>query len=585
MAVETENNVELKKEKKSKKEKKEKKEKVEENEMEVDQEEPKKKKSKKRKHAEVDEQPALDDGEKKKKKKKKHEDSEESESKEKKDKKDKKKDKKSKSKDSSESQESSSTSTPAPASAPSQSEITSYLSKNNITIDQPSSSSKPEPHAYLQFTQLPIPSSLAFFSKNFKEPSPIQACTWPVALEGRDVVGVAETGSGKTLAFGIPALTRLITNPPPAPKKKASTITTLILSPTRELAIQTHDQLLLLGEPLGIGCVAVFGGVAKDGQIKLLQNQHKEQGKVTRIIVGTPGRILDLMNDGVCDLSGVNFLVLDEADRMLDKGFEQDIRKIIAKTKQGDDRQTLMFSATWPEAVRKLATSFQRNPVRVTVGSDDLTANSRVEQVVEVLEDSRKKENRLFHHLRALNHPKQPNPSKSKDHTESRILIFALYKAEASRLASTLVRAGYATSSLHGDMSQSARLQALQEFKDGKAGLMVATDVAARGLDIPDVRAVINYTFPLTIEDYIHRIGRTGRGGKSGKSITFFTGENQEKSLAGELNRVLTESGFDCAELRERFPMTIKKKEHSAYGAFYRENVPATTRKKIVFGE
>ncbi|THU89437.1 DEAD-domain-containing protein [Dendrothele bispora CBS 962.96] len=565
-------------------------------------------KKKKRKHAEVDEQPVLEDGEKKKKKKKeKHRevadavetpvsDESKKDRKEKKEKKDKKKDKKDKKDKSKDSQESSSTSTPAPTTSvsvsisasapPSQSEITTYLTKNNITIDQPSSSSKPEPQAYLQFDQLPVPSSLAFFSKNFKEPSPIQACTWPVALEGRDVVGVAETGSGKTLAFGIPALTRLISDPPSNFNKKnpGSTITTLILSPTRELALQTHDQLVVLGEALGIGCVAVFGGVGKEGQIKLLQNKDREgKGKVTRIIVGTPGRILDLMNDGVCDLSGVNFLVLDEADRMLDKGFEQDIRKIIGKTKQGDNRQTLMFSATWPEAVRRLATSFQRNPIRVTVGSDDLTANSRVEQFVEVLEDGRKKENRLFHHLRAFNHPKQPNPSKSKDHTESRILIFALYKAEAARLTSTLVRAGFATSSLHGDMTQSARLQALQEFKEGKAGLMVATDVAARGLDIPDVRAVINYTFPLTIEDYIHRIGRTGRGGKSGKSITFFTGENQEKGLAGELNRVLTESGFDCAELREKFPMTIKKKEHSAYGAFYRDNVPATTRKKIVF--
>lgn len=168
------------------------------------------------------------------------------------------------------------------------------------------------------------------------------------------------------------------------------------MAPTRELAIQTHETLGALGEPFGIASVAVFGGVDKRGQIDALRNLAKEKGKknvkTTRIIVGTPGRILDLINDGVCDLSNVRYLVLDEADRMLDKGFENDIRSIIGHTVQGEERQTLMFSATWPDAVRRLASSFQRDPVRVTVGSDDLTANSRVEQFVEVFDDSRSKE-------------------------------------------------------------------------------------------------------------------------------------------------------------------------------------------------
>ncbi|KAG1845107.1 P-loop containing nucleoside triphosphate hydrolase protein [Suillus subalutaceus] len=387
------------------------------------------------------------------------------------------------------------------------------------------------------------------------EPTPIQACTWPPALKGKDVVGIAETGSGKTLAFGIPALAQLIASPK-KPKKKESTISVLVVAPTRELAIQTHDALSALGAPFGIASVAVFGGVPKDPQIKALANGNAD-GKITRIVVGTPGRIIDLVHDGACDLSRVNYLVLDEADRMLDKGFENDITKIISYTIQGEERQTMMFSATWPEAVRRLASSFQHNPVRVTVGSDDLTANSRVEQVVEVFDDPRDKDNRLLKRLKDLSHKK----TSRKGSDEARILIFALYKKEATRIEQSLRRAGYDVGALHGDMSQTARMDALERFKTGETGLLVATDVAARGLDIPNVGAVINYTFPLTLEDYIHRIGRTGRGGRSGKSITFFTGENHERALAGELARVLREGGFDAqADNLKQFPMTIKKK-------------------------
>ncbi|KAF9037019.1 P-loop containing nucleoside triphosphate hydrolase protein [Rhodocollybia butyracea] len=558
-----------------------------------------KKKSKKRKHADVeteapnedqmvvDSEPALEPTEKKKKKKKmEHEDGQDTAI-ETTDKKEKKKEKKRKEKegkavdtkkqngDKKKSSEDAGPSQVGTAPASSPAEIAAFLTKNNITIHVPSSSSPVKP--FLTFAQLPIPESLRTFSANFKEPSPVQACTWPPALEGKDVVGIAETGSGKTLAFGVPALTRLISSPPPPPSKSNPTITTLVLAPTRELAIQTHEALEGLGQQFGIASVAVFGGVPKEGQVKMLKNLHKANSKlVTRIIVGTPGRILDLMSEGACDLSGVDFLVLDEADRMLDKGFENDIRKIISNTKPQAERQTLMFSATWPEAVRKLASTFQNDPIRVTVGSDDLTANSHVEQVVEVLDDSRGKDSRLLKHLRAIGHKKISTDA------DARILVFALYKAEASRVESMLRREGYAVGALHGDLSQNNRLQALEEFKSGKTGLLVATDVAARGLDIPNVGTVINYTFPLTIEDYIHRIGRTGRGGNFGKSITFFTGENQERGLAGELSRVLNDSGFSCPDLK-KFPMTIKKKEHGSYGAFFRDDIPVTTRKKIVF--
>lgn len=459
--------------------------------------------------------------------------------------------------------------TSSPSSAPSQSEIDAFLSEHAIKIHASEGPSPPTP--ILTFDQLDIPSSLRSALAGFKEPTPIQACTWPPALQGLDVVGIAETGSGKTLAFGLPALAHLTSKSKSKSKKKEKEngVSVLVLAPTRELAIQTHETLLALGAPFGVASVALFGGVDKGPQVKTLRNLNKD-GKTTRIVVGTPGRILDLVNDGACDLSGVDYLVLDEADRMLDKGFENDIRSIISHTKQGSERQTLMFSATWPEAVRRLASTFQQNPVRVTVGSDDLTANSRVEQVVEVFDNPRDKDYRLTATLRAASHKKHAEPGSE----ESRILVFALYKKEASRVEQTLRRQGYSVGALHGDMSQSARMEALENFKTGKTGLLVATDVAARGLDIPNVGLVINYTFPLTIEDYIHRIGRTGRGGRSGKSVTFFTGEGHERALAGELARVLRESGFEAPGL-SKFPMTIKKKTHGAYGAFFRDDIAA----------
>ncbi|CCM01429.1 uncharacterized protein FIBRA_03481 [Fibroporia radiculosa] len=444
-------------------------------------------------------------------------------------------------------------------SVPSLSDVGAYLSKHSVTIHTPPGSGEVTP--VLSFDQLDIPPQLQSAFKDFKEPTPIQACSWPPALEGRDVVGIAETGR-RTLAFGLPALTRLISSSSKGKKSKETTVSVLVVAPTRELALQTHDTLSALGEPFGIASVAVFGGVDKGPQIKALKNANND-GKTTRVIVGTPGRILDLVNDGACDLGRVTYLVLDEADRMLDRGFENDIRSIIGFTKQGAE-----LSATWPDSVRRLAASFQRNPVRVTVGSDDLTANSRVEQAVEVFDDARSKDSRLLNHLRALSHKKSASPE------DTRILVFVLYKKEASRVESMLRSKGYSVGGLHGDMSQSARMDTLQNFKTGTTSLLVATDVAARGLDIPNVVAVINYSFPLTIEDYIHRIGRTGRGGKSGKSITFFTGDNHERALAGELARVLRESGFEEEGLK-KFPMTIKKKTHSVYGAFFRDDVPA----------
>ncbi|AAW43858.1 conserved hypothetical protein [Cryptococcus deneoformans JEC21] len=451
-------------------------------------------------------------------------------------------------------------------------EHNTFLTSNNITLT---------PSLFpplLSIRDLPINSKLQPFLNKFEKPTPIQACSWPALLSKKDVVGIAETGSGKTLAFGVPGINLLSQLPPVTGSKKGrgqvpGQIQMLVLAPTRELAQQSHEHLSAFGEQVGLKSVCIFGGVGKDGQARELSQ------KDTRVVVGTPGRTLDLADSGELDLSSVSYLVLDEADRMLDAGFENDIRRIIAHTpghKEG--RQTVMFSATWPESVRRLASTFLNNPLRITVGSDELSANKRIEQIVEVLDNPRDKDFRLTHHLKA--HLKVHPNSKT---SPTRILVFALYKKEAQRLEYTIRRAGYAVGALHGDMTQEARFKALEAFKTGQQNVLVATDVAARGLDIPDVGLVINVTFPLTTEDFVHRCGRTGRAGKTGKAVTFFTGENHEKSLAGEFMRVLRDVGAEIPKEMDRFPTTIKKKEHGSYGAFYKETTNAPAPTKITF--
>lgn len=253
--------------------------------------------------------------------------------------------------------------------------------------------------------------------------------------------------------------------------------------------------------------------------------------------------------------------------RMLDMGFEEDVRFIISECKPKEKgRQTAMFSATWPASIQQIAGEYMVDPVRVYVGfesivgsnglgvDDSLSANKRVTQTVEVIED-RQREARLRVLLNKV-HAKRDN----------RILVFALYKKEAERLEFNLKRDGWNCCSIHGNKNQGARTQALAEFKDGSCPILVATDVAARGLDIPNVEAVINFTFPLTIEDYVHRIGRTGRAGKSGISITFF--QSGDKSHAGELQQVMRQAGQVVPEALMQFGSTIKKKEHKLYGNF-----------------
>lgn len=373
------------------------------------------------------------------------------------------------------------------------SRIDSFLRANFIAVTDPTFSAPLRP--IIDFSHLPNTNATGKSPfANFKSPTPIQAAAWPFLLSGRDVIGVAETGSGKTLAFGIPCI-RSISTTVTSSASPRTAARAVIVSPTRELAVQIHTQMLPLAESAGLSAACIYGGVSKDPQRLALAT--------AQIIVATPGRLNDFISDGAADLSKVTYLVLDEADRMLDKGFEPDIRKIIAcAPSSSSGRQTLMFTATWPPSVRALASTFMTSPVHISIGEDnptgELRANTSITQKVEVVSPS-DKEARLLQLVKA---------HQSGKAARDRILVFCLYKKEAVRVENFLRMRGRHVAAIHGDMNQAARTRSLEAFRTGECPLLVATDVAARGLDIPEVKLVLNMTFPLTVEDYVHRIGR-----------------------------------------------------------------------------
>ncbi|KAF2436283.1 DEAD-domain-containing protein [Tothia fuscella] len=442
-----------------------------------------------------------------------------------------------------------------------QADIDKYLTSKQITITDEYTTAESTYRPIINFSYLNIldEAERAPFTA-FKSPTPIQAAAWPYLLSGRDVVGVAETGSGKTLAFGVPCM-RYIKS---LPKKERDGVKAVIVSPTRELALQIHEQLEKLATPAGLRSVCIFGGVPKYEQQMKVKKAH--------IVVATPGRLNDLLEEGSADISGAGYVVLDEADRMLDVGFEEAIRKIVSST--ASKRQTLMFTATWPPSIRELASTFMQKPVRIIIGDNpdgELRANTRIKQVVEVI-DRQDKNYRLLQLL------KEHQSGSKKD---DRILVFCLYKKEASRVEQYLSDKRFSVAGIHGDLSQDKRISALDRFKKGEVKLLVATDVAARGLDIPSVKVVINVTFPLTAEDYVHRIGRTGRAGLDGLAITLFTEEDKGKS--GELINVLRAANQPVPEALLAFGTTVKKKEHATYGAFYKEIDTTKKATKITF--
>jgi ATP-dependent RNA helicase DBP3 len=355
-----------------------------------------------------------------------------------------------------------------------QADIDQFFADNFISVTDPLSSSLAL-RPLTEFSYLPVTDSAVRAQFNqFKAPTPIQAAAWPFLFAGRDVIGVAETGSGKTMAFAVPCVRDILSLPQSQRNKGARAV---IVSPTRELAMQSYEQIMHLATVSGLRAVCVYGGVPKDEQRKSL--------KTADIVVATPGRLNDLINEGCADLSKATYVVLDEADRMLDKGFEEEIRKIINTTPAVGERQTLMFTATWPESVRSLASTFMSNPVKIIIGdnpSGDLRANARIVQRVEVV-DPRTKEYRLLQLL------KQYQSGSQKD---DRILVFALYKKEATRIEGFIRSKGFRVAGIHGDLSQEQRTRSLDAFKQGNTPILVATDVAARGLDIPSVKLVIN---------------------------------------------------------------------------------------------
>ncbi|MBH0086117.1 DEAD/DEAH box helicase [Psychrobacter sp. SCQQ22] len=358
------------------------------------------------------------------------------------------------------------------------------------------------------FTDLGIakPILTALDRSGYTNPTPIQAQAIPFALEGRDLLLSAQTGSGKTAAFVIPVLDRLSRATSFDKLTKA-----LILTPTRELAQQVHDSVRTYSKDMrGLFCVPLVGGAPYNGQITALK-------KGVQVIVATPGRLLDHINAGRVDLSSLEVLVLDEADRMLDMGFADDISDILRAAPT--DRQTIMCSATWDGPVGKIAASFTKNPERVSIKVE----SAHIEEKVYYCDDFDHK-NRLLDKIVCQQDMEQ-------------IIIFAATKRSTEKLAKQLQEAGHKASFLHGDLPQSKRNRIVQDLRNGKVKILVATDVAARGLDIPAISHVINYDLPRQTEDYVHRIGRCGRAGRTGIAISLCSMDDRPQLNA--INRYL----------------------------------------------
>jgi ATP-dependent RNA helicase RhlE len=324
----------------------------------------------------------------------------------------------------------------------------------------------------------------------YQEPTPIQLQTIPPIMKGRDVMGLAQTGTGKTAAFVLPILQRLMTGP-------QKCVRALIIAPTRELAEQTHEAIGQLGRQTKLKSATIYGGVNQSSQISRLREGAE-------IVVACPGRLIDLMNHGLIHLSRIDVLVLDEADRMFDMGFLPDIRNILSRLPI--QRQTLLFSATMPDDVRELAERVLNNPVTIRIGST--APVSTVSHAIYPVDA----------------HLKTPLLFRILDRTNvASVLVFTRTKARTTRLARQMEKSGYRVASLQGDLSQNRRQEAIHGFRSGKYKVLVATDIAARGIDVSRISHVINYDMPDTVDAYTHRIGRTGRAARSGDAYTFVT--------------------------------------------------------------
>ncbi|KAK7148548.1 hypothetical protein R3I93_012776 [Phoxinus phoxinus] len=371
----------------------------------------------------------------------------------------------------------------------------------------------------------------------FQKPTPIQSQAWPVVLKGIDLIGIAQTGTGKTLSYLLPGFIHMDEQPVRRDRKDGPGM--LVLTPTRELALQIEAECSKYSYK-GFKSICIYGGGDRKAQIKAVSSG-------VDIVIATPGRLNDLQMNELINLRSITYLVLDEADRMLDMGFEPQIMKIILDIRP--DRQTLMTSATWPTGVRRLAKSYLKDSMMVYVGTLDLAAVNTVHQTVLFVQEEEKKDY-VFDFI----HRMEP---------QDKVLIFVGKKIKADDLSSDMCLQGLTVQSLHGDREQCDREEALQDFRDGRVRILVATDLASRGLDVHDITHVFNYDFPRNVEEYVHRIGRTGRAGRSGASVTLVTRDDWR--VASELITILERSGQDVPEelvlMAERYEKHRKEKE------------------------
>lgn len=379
--------------------------------------------------------------------------------------------------------------------------------------------------------------------KGYTEPSPIQQKAIPLILDGKDVLASAQTGTGKTAGFTLPMLHKLVAEN----KWKRRPIRALILTPTRELAAQVYDNVREYSEYLNIKSMVIFGGVNQKPQVRALRDG-------VDVLVATPGRLLDLQSQGALSLGKIEFLVLDEADRMLDMGFLRDIKKVLELVPK--ERQTLLFSATFSKEIKSFASSILSNPVAVEAAPENTTAEKVVQKVYRV--DKGKKTDLVI---------KLINDGKWKQ-----VLVFTRTKHGANRLTEKMNKKGITAAAIHGNKSQNARTKALEGFKTSKVRVLVATDIAARGLDIPLLPHVINFELPNVPEDYVHRIGRTGRAGASGEALSLVCGEEREylksiEKLLGEKMPTSSIEGYEPSkEDLESTPIKGKAQKKSSRG-------------------
>ncbi|WP_050467935.1 DEAD/DEAH box helicase [Herbaspirillum chlorophenolicum] len=378
----------------------------------------------------------------------------------------------------------------------------------------------------------------ALAEQGYVHPTPIQAQAIPVVLQGRDVMGAAQTGTGKTAGFSLPIIQRLLAYASTSVSPARHPVRALILTPTRELADQVADNVKAYSRFTPLRSTVVFGGIDMAPQTAALRAG-------VEIVIATPGRLLDHVQQKTVNLSQTQILVMDEADRMLDMGFLPDLQRIINLLPK--QRQNLMFSATFSPEIKKLAASFQNNPVTIEVARSNATAETVTQTIYKVDESAK---------LDAVGYIIRERGLKQ-------VIVFSNTKIGASRLARQLEKDGVNASAIHGDKSQSERMAALEAFKQGQIEVLVATDVAARGLDIAELPCVINYDLPYNAEDYVHRIGRTGRAGASGDAISLFC--DKDERLLVDIEKLIKKK-FERAELAGFTPRTRERHERAERG-------------------